>query len=52
MPGGLTMAHVYLMAIAAGLAIGSALVLSIVAAMLAATPTSDGKKSRKSDLQS
>jgi hypothetical protein len=44
------MTHVYLMAIAAGLAIGSALVLSIVAAMIAATP--DGKKSRKSDLTS
>jgi hypothetical protein len=48
------MTHVYLLAIAAGLAIGSALVLSIMAAMLAATPTStsDDKKSRKSDLTS
>jgi hypothetical protein len=45
MLGGLIMTHVYLLAIAAGLAIGSALVLSIVAAMIAATPASDGKKS-------
>jgi hypothetical protein len=42
---GLFMTHVYLTAIAAGVTIGSALVLSIVAAMIAAKPASDSKKS-------